>query len=135
MTDKSEFLQICLLFLPCAFLEILQFLVLLPPLTRMVNRKAAHSACTVQVFTWHCLHSLHLPARSGFPSRSAPQPAVRPGEGCHHCLHPKETQGCSHPPAAVSLGHLCSLKRICTYQISVFCCVFALEIYFSSGIV
>lgn len=113
----------------------LQILTVLPSLTRAINRKAAHYTCIVQVLTLHWLHSLHLPACSGFPSRSAPQPGVSTEEGCHHCLPRKETQGCSCPPAAVRLGHLCSLKGIYTYQIFIFCYVFALETRFTSGIV
>lgn len=115
MTDTSEVLQICLLFLPCMFWKFveLHFLTVLHSLIRVVNRKAAYYTCIV-----HSLHSLHLPACSEFPSRSAPQPGLRTEEGCHHCLHCKETQGCSHPPAAVRLGHLCSLKRIYSYKIS-----------------
>lgn len=56
----------------------------------------------MQVFTLHWSHSLHLPACSVIPFRAAPKPSLRTGEGCHNCLHHKETQYCPHRAAAVS---------------------------------
>lgn len=129
MADKSEVLQICLLFLPCTFLEICWTAI--PHCITFINQGCKQKSCSLHL---HCA-SVHialtalltLPACSGFPSRSALQSGVSTEEGCHHCLHRQETQGCSCPPAAVRLGHLCSLRGIYTFQISIFCYVFALE--------